>query len=325
MPDLLELFQYLASFEPKRRSLGDAPWEEYVDWAINNGLAPLAAYNLEFRLGGADAPEWARDRMLSIYQGSVNDNVMKLVNFKQTVGQLEGRRIIVLGGAAYADALYPHVGFRPVLELDLLVQRDEVKPLAGFLGQSDFRPVLKPEERKGAEVVLSDGRTMLFLHSRLLGAGAEAEERQLFERATPLRIYGASTYRLSPEDAILSTCLEHARAGFQVPMISFVDLRELILGAPMMGGPYSRPPDTAAIKARASAWRIERAVYASLSILERIFPQTSATVAAARPDLTPGSRKLLDNLVVKPVSSLGKVRVIRGGGRLRKLLAGPHF
>src|SRR5687767_6743030 len=117
MGSLLETFRVLSSFEPKRAELKNAPWEEYVDWAIGQGLAPLAAYNLEYRLGGASAPEWARDRLLSIYQGSVNDNVMKLVNFKRTVDALEGRQIIVFGGASFAEAIYPHVAFRPVLEV----------------------------------------------------------------------------------------------------------------------------------------------------------------------------------------------------------------
>src|SRR5690348_14686047 len=118
---LLDTFRVLSSFERPRQSLAGAPWEEYVDWAIAQGLAPLAAYNLEYRLAGADAPEWARDRLLSVYQGSLNDNVMKLVNFKRAVDELEGRRVVLLGAASYAESLYPHVAFRPVLDLDLLL------------------------------------------------------------------------------------------------------------------------------------------------------------------------------------------------------------
>ena len=54
-PSLLDTFRVLASFSPARTSLRGAPWEEYVDWAIAQGLAPLAAYNLEYRLGGGEA------------------------------------------------------------------------------------------------------------------------------------------------------------------------------------------------------------------------------------------------------------------------------
>ncbi|HEX8536565.1 MAG TPA: hypothetical protein VF664_03820, partial [Cystobacter sp.] len=82
---LLDTIRVLASFDPPRGSLRGAPWEEYVEWAIAHGLAPLASYNLQYRLPGVDAPEWVRDRLLSVYSGSVNDNVMKLVNFKRCV------------------------------------------------------------------------------------------------------------------------------------------------------------------------------------------------------------------------------------------------
>src|SRR4051794_32954782 len=100
-PSLLDTFRILASFDPPRTSLKGAPWEEYVDWAIANGLAPLAAYNLEYRMGGAGSPEWVRDRLLSVYQGSVNDNVMKLINFKQIVDELEGRKLLVMGAPSF--------------------------------------------------------------------------------------------------------------------------------------------------------------------------------------------------------------------------------
>src|SRR5713101_6273288 len=118
---LLDTFRVLSAFDPPRCSLADAPWDEYVDWAIAQGLGPLSAYNLEYRLAGAGAPEWARDRLLSVYQGSLNDNVMKLVNFKRTIDDLEGRKVVLLGAASYAEALYPHVAFRPVSELEMLL------------------------------------------------------------------------------------------------------------------------------------------------------------------------------------------------------------
>src|SRR3954467_6765364 len=117
---LTEMFRALSSFTPSRVDLRGAPWETYVDWAIAQGLAPLAAYNLEYRLGGGGAPEWVRDRLLSVYQGALHDNVMKLVNFRRATGDVEGQRWVVMGGASFAEALYPHVAFRPVLEIQLL-------------------------------------------------------------------------------------------------------------------------------------------------------------------------------------------------------------
>ncbi len=158
---LLETFRVLSSFQPARRSLADAPWDEYVDWAISQGLAPLAAYNLEYRLGGAGAPEWVRDRLLSIYQGSLNDTVMKLVNFKRAIDELEGEQVLLLGGASFAESLYPHIAFRPVLAIRLLVRPPRVDALTAHLANSDFRTENGIRDTEGAAKILSDGRTQL--------------------------------------------------------------------------------------------------------------------------------------------------------------------
>jgi len=315
---LLDTFRVLASFSPARTSLRDAPWERYVDWAIAQGLAPLAAYNLEYRLGGAGAPTWARDRLLSVYQGSLNDNVMKLVNFKRAIGALEGRRIVVLGAASLAEALYPHVAFRPVLELDLLVARMDVTPLAAYLEQAEFKTVATHATRR----VISDGRTQITLHGGLLGSGFEAEDRNLLERAVALRAFGASIYRLSSEDAVLAAILGHAQAGYSVPYIEFVDLRELLIGAPSTQGAYSHPLDLELTRQRAALWRIERALYTSTRIVAGLFPETRSVADSLAPALRPGTRALLDSLIVAPLASLGRMREIRGAERLRRLLSG---
>jgi hypothetical protein len=318
---LLDTFRVLASFNPQRRSLRDAPWEEYVDWAIAQGLAPLASYNLEFRLAGGDAPEWARDQLLSIYQGSLNDNVMKLVNFKRTVDELEGRKLLLLGGTAFADALYPHVAFRPVLEIQILLRRMDVDGFAGFLAQHDFRP--EPDDpASGAVKVVSDGRTPIYLYADVLGPQRRTELQGIFERARPMKMYGPSMFRPDLEDAVLLVCLEHARQGYQVPWLSFVDLRELVTGATSMGFLYSRPLDVPVLLERAKAWRLERALYTSLSLIGRLFPETVQGLEPALPPLRRATRELLDRLVVQPASEPGKMSHLRGTERLRRLLTG---
>jgi hypothetical protein len=292
-----------------------------VDWAIGQGLAPLAAYNLEYRLAGADSPEWARDRLLSIYSGSVNDNVMKLVHFKQIIDELEGRKLLVMGSAAFAEAVYPHVGFRPVLDIQMLVRRVDVDGFSGYLSQHHFKPE-KDESNSGAARVLSDGRTALYLYADVLGPGRREEVQGIFDRAKPWKVYGPSIFRPDLEDTLLLLVLEHARQGYQVPWLSFVDLRELVTGATSMGGVYSRPLDTAALKERAKAWRLERALYTSLAITERLFPETASAVAPALPALRGATRELLNRLVVSPVATPGRTSAFRGTERLRRLLTG---
>lgn len=319
MPTLLDTVRVLASFDPPRTSLRGAPWDAYADFALEHGLAPLAAYNLEYRLGGAGAPDGVRERLLSVYQGTANDNVLKLVNFKRCIAELEGRKLVMLGGASYAEALYPHVAFRPVSEMELLLDGRDVAGFSGWLARGQFKSVTREDVLGEGDSFLSDGRTNVCLHTSLLGGPTGELEAGLFARAEKMRVYGASTFRLCLEDALLQTCVSQARAGYQVPFLTFVDLRELLTGATSMAGAYSRNPDFAAVKARAREWGMERALYASLGVTEGLFPETAAAVAQARPELKASTRSLLDKVVVQPLLRLD-TRTLRGADRIRRWL-----
>ena len=285
----------------------------------------MAAYNLEYRLAGGDAPEWARDQLLSVYQGTANDNVMKLVNFKRVVDKLEGRKVVVLGGASFAEVLYPHIAFRPVIEISLLLRPMDVGAFVGFLAQGQFKPAPDNVRPPGAVRSLSDGRTPIHLFAGLFGPGFEAEDRALFDRALPVRVYGPSFFRLTAEDSVLAACLEHARAGYDVPYVSFVDLRELLLGAPALGGPYSRPLDTAVVRTRAQKLKLERALYASCGIVAELFPEADSAARELQTSLPRLVRQVLEGVLVHPLGELGRMREFRGADRLRRILTGGRI
>jgi hypothetical protein len=133
---------------------------------------------------------------------------------------------------------------------------------------------------------------------------------------------GPSLYRLTAADAVLATVLAQAHDGYSVPYVGFVDLRELLLGAPATEGAYSQPLDIGVVRERAAQWRIERALYTSLRIVAELVPETRVIADSLVPNLRPATRALLDSLVVAPLASLGRMRQIRGVERLRRLLSG---
>lgn len=316
---MLELFRTLTSFSPPRTELKDAPWEAFVPWAMGQGLAPLAAYNLEYRLGSAGSPEWVRHRLLSLYQGMANDNVMKLVNLKRSIDQLEGRKIVLIGAASFAESLYPHVAFRPVIDARLLVSPSDVEPLATWLRRAEFKAEEGATDRAGAAKVLTDTRTTIFLHGGLLAD--KAKDDALLSRTIPMKPFGPSARRLDLEDAILVHVLLMARVGFDVPMLEFLDLRELVLGAPAMGGAYSRELDPRVLASRAAEWKLEKALWCALGVVEKLWPETAARVAALRPGLSFPVREVLERLVVNPLAEVGRTEGLKGEDVLRSLLA----
>ncbi len=317
---MLELFRTLTSFSPPRTRLADAPWDEFVPWAMGQGLASLAAYNLEYRLGSSGSPEWVRHRLLSLYQGMANDNVMKLVNLKRAIDALEGRKIVLVGAASFAESLYPHVAFRPVIDVRLLVPAADVEPLATWLRRAEFKVEPGLTDRAGAVKVLSDTRTQIFVHGGFFADAAQNEG--VIARSTPMKAFGPSSRRLSLEDALLVSVLLMSRQGFEVPMLEFIDLREMCTGAEAMGGDYSKTIDAEAVKSRAATWKLTRALWCALNVVKKLWPETAASVAKLEPELSFPVREVLERAVVNPLSEVGRTEGLKGEEALRSLLTG---
>jgi hypothetical protein len=306
---LTELFRTLASFAPPKADLRGAPFEAYVEWAIAQGLAPLAAYNLEYRATLSGCPEWVQDKLLAVYQGIANDNVMKLVNFKRAIDELEGRKVVLLGGAAFAERLYPHVAFRPVDDIKLLVPPGDVQGLVGFLRHAQFKPLGMPTASRAS---LSDGNTVVHVSS--VATSEPSVDAQMLARSERMPVMGSSVFRLTPEDSVLALACGLQTVGFEAPMLEFIDLRELLLGSPSTGA-LAAPPDPQKVQALTKQARAEKAVWASLSIVKSLFPEID--VEPFLPSLGLATREVLSRLVVAPVATVGRTEGLQGEEILR--------
>lgn len=317
------LLLQLASFTPSRvRATADADaWQELTQLAPMHGLAPLCAYNLEYRLAGANAPQVVRDVLLSHYQGALADNVLKFVNLKKALTQCGDAAVMLLDAAAFADTLYPHIAFRPVSELRVLVQPAEVEvvqrgfDLCGYSASRELDPL------SGA-VVVTDSRTSIVLQTRLFPDARASEESGIWSRALPARAYGKNARRPALEDALLSAVLTQAKQAFDTPLINLMDLRELCTGALDLGGPYAQVPDREVVLARAKAFKLERALWVAMELVAELFTGRADAAHKLQPQLRGATQALLKRAVVEPLIDLNRTSAPRGMDRLRKLLAG---
>jgi hypothetical protein len=292
------------------------PWAALADLAVVHGTGPLVAYAMEYRLGGGGAPEEIHDALLGYYHGTLTDNVYKLVQLKKLLSGAADVPVVLVGAAAYVDALYPHVAFRPLPELRLVVRRPDFPKLAAAGEPLDMR--IEGEEEGAA--LLTDGRTRLLLHDSLFGASRSAAEDELFERGAAAKVFGPKVRRPSIEDALLAHLALIARAGFVAPLIEYVDLRELVRGAPAQQGVWDRPPDAVAVKARAQALSLSRALWCAMQVLAHFFPEVRSEAAALSPDLPADVRASPEAGVVGPAQKLERASVEREAEEARKLL-----
>lgn len=311
----------LTRFDPPKGIESPPDWDDAVQLLAQHGLAPIAAYNLQYRMPHASAPDWAKDLLLGYFQGVLNDNVFKLVTLKQLVGNLAGVSVLLLDGASFAEALYPHIAFRTIPEVRLLVRPEDVQRIVEAVREEKFVPVeLDEPDPDQPAVTLYNDKFYVKLYSSIVPKG----DAGLFERAVSVKAYGASVSRLSAEDALVVHSLSLARRAFAVPMVQLVDLRELVRGDSGMGGRHGpgSPIDAEELKARAKEMGAERALWAALELVADLFAEVAVKARALQPDLGKPTRMLIETTVLGPARDITRTRQLRGMEKLVQLLLG---
>ncbi|MEY2669059.1 MAG: hypothetical protein RJA59_1697, partial [Pseudomonadota bacterium] len=134
---LHEAIRALSAFEPPP-TLPPCDLARLAEVLEANGLAPIASYHLETCALGAGVPAQFREKLLSLYQGVVNDNVYRVMTLR---GALKASPVpvVLLSGLAAIDWLYPHLAFRPLGDLRLAVRGEDGARFAEAARGAGFR------------------------------------------------------------------------------------------------------------------------------------------------------------------------------------------
>lgn len=306
MSDLLPAIRALTAFDPPKE-LPPCDLEALGPVLIAHGLAPLASYHVEHTRLAIGLPDSFRESLLSVFQGTVNDNVLRLVTLRNVLRDAPGVPVVLLDGAAYVDWLYPHMAWRPVSDLRLAVRgRDG----AAFAAATVAGLKLERTEHHGRVAVFSDGHIEVQLQEGLWPGGAEDDA--LFTRAVPYRAFGPLASRPSPEEALLCAAGDLGQAGLWAPLLRYLDVRELLrLG-----------PDAAYVKERAAALGLSRALYGACVLTAWFFPEVAAEAARLRPALGALERAALEQ-VIDAARDPSVLRHLRGTEQAAKALVAP--
>jgi hypothetical protein len=165
-------------------------------------------------------------------------------------------------------------------------------------------------EHEGRTVVFTNEKASVSIQEGLWPSGPE--DGPLYARAEPYPVFGPSAYRPSPEDALLGTVAEQALLGLHAPLVTFVDLRELL----------ARPLDASYVLARASSLRLERALYGATLLVSHFFPESEPAAALVRPDLGVAERVAVER-VVEAAKDPARLRSLRGADATARLVVAP--
>jgi hypothetical protein len=303
---LLDALRAVTSFTPPP-TLPQCELPLLADVLEAHGLAPLASYQIEQTRLGAGLPDGFRERLLSSYQGVVNDAVEKLVGLRGLLRAVPAVPVVVLDAAAYLDWLYPHMAFRPLGDLRLALKAEDAARFAEASGEA-LR--LLRTDHGGRTAIFSDGKMTLVCQEGLW-ADAPADA-PLFERGTPYRVFGPSAHRPSAEDALLSTVGEQALLGLLAPLVTYVDLRELL----------RLELDAAYLGARARSLGLARALHGATLLAAHFFPEVADAAARIRPDLGVVERLAVER-VVETAKDPARLRHLRGADAAARLVVAP--
>lgn len=303
---LLDAVRALTSFDPPEE-LPPCDLDELAHILTAHGLAPLASYQIEHTRLGAGLPSTFREALLGQYQGVANDNVMKLLALRGTLRAAPGLPTVLLEAAAYMDWLYPHLAFRPVGDLRIALRAEDGARFAEAV-KGQLSLVRTEHDRRVA--VFTDGRITLTAQEGLWAGGPA--DGPLFERRRPYRAFGPSAARPSPEDALLATVGDQGALGLLVPLITFVDLRELL----------RLPLDASYVKERAGAAGLARALWGACRLVAHFFPEIEAAARAVEPDLSQAERLAVER-VVEAARDPARLHHLRGTEGVARLVVAP--
>jgi hypothetical protein len=306
VPDLLPALRAVTAFEPPP-ALPPCDLDALAHVLVAHGLAPLASWQVEHTRLGAGLPDGFRETLLGIYQGTVNDNVLRMVTLRNALKDARHVPVVLLDGAMAVDWLYPHMAWRPVSDLRLAVRGRDGAAFAAAVARG---LELDRTGEGGRTAVFTDGQLEIQLQEGLW-AGAPEDER-LFARARPYPAFGPLAARPAPEEALLCTVGDLAQAALWAPLIKYVDLRELL----------RLPLDAAAIRTRAAEVGLSRALHGACTLVAHYFPGVEAAASALRPTLSSVERLALEP-VVEGARDPARLRHLRGAEAAARLVVAP--
>ncbi len=240
-----------------------ADWENLLRLAGALLVAPLLYRQLKSR---ADIPPNIRDLLKGAYYRSharyaylAHELQQILVKFREA-----NIPVILLKGIYLADMVYQDAGLRPMGDLDLLVNWDDIPTGVEILSQLGYRPHVD----YALEVELDYAKHVppyikkdvaIELHWSIVNpdAPAKVDVPGLWERSLAFEQDGIQARSLCPEDLLLHLCLHSAQHYFLQQLRTLCDIQAVIRK-------YAADLDWEVILQRTQDWQAGRSVFLAL-------------------------------------------------------------
>lgn len=191
----------------------EVDWHNFSAQASSHSVAPLIYHTLKD--DDTILPTWVKEKLRSAYYQSAVHNALICEALGEIVHAFNEARIplILLKGAALAKEVYGNIALRPMSDMDILLRQQDMRRAEELLVQQGYEVHTQPDsyprhatfsERKSgwADHIEAHRHIISSIYYR-----RTIPEEWLWEHAVEVTIGDARALRLSPEAAIIHSCL----------------------------------------------------------------------------------------------------------------------
>lgn len=252
-------------------------WPNLVFEAAKQGVAQFLYLHLpKSEKIWLSIPQESRDMLRRLYFRTLSENWLTLrelqkINFLLNQASIQP---IVLKGASLLETVYKNIALRPMVDVDLLVDKKDLSEVKTILCDYGYR---KPDfltqdslEKFGGEIHLYKSDIFLDIHSSLSQYERFKEvfkidlDEEIWAKSIVVRAQEGEKRILHPNHLLIHLCMHQAVSHYFRGLFRFCDLRETILA-------YQQELDWQYIIEKAQAYKIKKIIYYSLNFMQGLF------------------------------------------------------
>jgi hypothetical protein len=216
-------------------------WQGLLDKAIEQQVGALLYFQLQ-SLPDLRVPLIIQESLKNIYRKNTFFNLALMRELKSILNLFNSHKIpvIVLKGGYLAKEVYPKIGLREMVDIDLLVPDDKVEQAAKLLEILDYQSIRNYDVSLGVEKLSghqlppfrkSFALPVIEIHWTICDPNEtyQFDLTELWQRAKNTDFFGEMALALTPEDLILHLC-HHAsyHHKFNIGVRPLCDLARII-------------------------------------------------------------------------------------------------
>jgi hypothetical protein len=312
-------------------------WNNILDSAFSQGIAPLLYNCLKGIREKGHIPQEVTDKLKKAYHENIARNMYlyaELLRIIKAFGD-KGVKVIVLKGAVLAKIVYKDIGLRSMMDIDLLVKKEDLPYAKETMSNLGYVPKMRLLSEEWftknhfhlPTYIHREKSLIVEIHWHITGkAFNNINIKQWFERARCTKLDRYQVLTPAPEDMIIHLCLHLYNHGYHSKMI----LRELCDISETLNH-YREEIDWMLFKNEINDYGLHRPVYSILYLAKNFYNSADMPLQDQRIESSYINLKLLkilkermfiedDRFSALPGGLIKSLAVNKIGGKLRLLL-----